>query len=53
MDVAHRQERRRHSAELRAGVLQACAMPDASVASVALEHGLNANLAHRWAPITA
>jgi transposase len=48
MEVAQRRERRRHSAELRARVLQACAVPGASVAGVALEHGLNANLVHRW-----
>ena len=36
--------RRRHSAELKARVLDACAEPGASVARIALEHGLNANL---------
>jgi transposase len=40
--------RRRHSAELRAQVLSACAEPGASVAGVALQHGLNANLVHKW-----
>lgn len=48
MEVAQHRERRRHSAEFRARVVQACAAPGASVASVALEHGLNANLVHRW-----
>lgn len=40
--------RRRHSQELRALVLAACAEPDASVAAVAQAHGLNANLVHKW-----
>ncbi len=40
--------RRRHSEELRAQVLAACAQPGASVAAVAQSHGLNANLVHKW-----
>lgn len=40
--------RRRHSAELKARVLAACAEPGASVARIALENGLNANLVHKW-----
>jgi transposase len=40
--------RRRHSRELKAQVLQACAQPGASVAAIALAHGLNANLVHKW-----
>ena len=40
--------RRRHSEELRAQVLAACAQPGASVAAVAQAHGLNANLVHKW-----
>ena len=40
--------RRRHGAALKAQVLAECDQPDASVASVALKHGLNANLVHRW-----
>lgn len=39
---------RRHSAELKAKVLAACAEPGASVAAVALAHDLNANLVHKW-----
>lgn len=41
-------KRRRHSAEFRAGILEACAQPGASIARVALENGLNANLVHKW-----
>jgi len=40
--------RRRHSRELKSEVLAACAEPGASVAAVALAHGLNANLVHKW-----
>ncbi|MDI1251612.1 transposase [Thermomonas sp.] len=40
--------RRRHSAELKAQILSECAQPAASVASVALSHGLNANVVHKW-----
>ena len=40
--------RRRHSAELRALVLEQCGAPRASVAKVAMSHGLNANLVHGW-----
>jgi transposase len=40
--------RRRHSAELKARILAACAEPGASVARVAMENGLNANLVFKW-----
>ena len=40
--------RRRHSAQLKALVLQQCAAPGASVAKVAMSHGLNANIVHGW-----
>jgi transposase len=39
---------RRHGRELKALVLAECAEPGASVARVALKHGLNANLVHKW-----
>lgn len=42
------QTRRRHPAAFKAEVLAACAQPGASVAGVALSHGINANLVHRW-----
>lgn len=48
MQDAPRRSRRRHSAQLKAEVLEACAQPGASVAGVALAHGLNTNLVHRW-----
>jgi transposase len=40
--------RRRHIAELKALVLEQCAAPGASVAKVAMSHGVNANIAHGW-----
>ena len=40
--------RRRHDDELKAKVLSECALPGASVAQIALTHGLNANLIHKW-----
>ena len=46
--VIKRAPRRKHSAELRAKVLQACSQPGASVATIARLNGLNANVVHRW-----
>ncbi len=40
--------RRRHSDDLKAQVLRECSEPGASIAAIALAHGLNANLVHRW-----
>ena len=40
--------RRRHSAELKAAVLAQCEAGGASVAAIALSHGLNANLVRKW-----
>lgn len=40
--------RRRHDPELKRQVLAECASPGASVAKVAMSHGLNANLVHKW-----
>lgn len=45
--------RRRHSAELKAQVIAECAKPGASVAAIALAHGLNANVVHRWRRVAA
>ena len=42
MDDSKRAARRRHDAELKARVLSECAEPGASVAQIALTHGLNA-----------
>ncbi|BDI04471.1 transposase [Sphaerotilus microaerophilus] len=40
--------RRVHGAQLKAQVIAACHAPGASVAAVALAHGLNANLVRKW-----
>lgn len=48
MQDAKKISRRRHSAELKAQVLAECAQPGASVAQVALSHGINANVVHKW-----
>ena len=40
--------RRNYSAQFRVLVLEQCAPPGASVAKVALSHGMNANVVHRW-----
>ena len=40
--------RRRYSPQMKALVLEQCAAPGASVAKVAMSHGVNANVVHRW-----
>lgn len=39
---------RRHSVELKSRVLTKCANSGASLVQVALSHGLNSNLVHKW-----
>jgi transposase len=41
-------KRRFYSPELKLQVVQTCAQPGASIAAVALQHGINANIVHRW-----
>lgn len=43
-----RSERRVHGAEFKTQVLAECQQPGASVAAVALAHGLNVNLLRKW-----
>jgi transposase len=43
-----RSQRRVHGAEFKAQVLAECQQPGASVAAVALAHGLNVNLLRKW-----
>jgi len=40
--------RRRYSKEVKAQVLAECEVPGASVAKVAMSHGINANVVHGW-----
>ena len=48
MADSKRTPRRRHADELKVQVLRERQERGASVASVALAHGLNANLVHKW-----
>lgn len=41
-------KRRFYSPELKLKVVQTCAHPGASIAAVALQHGINTNIVHRW-----
>ncbi len=41
-------KRRFYSPELKLQVVGSCAQPGASIAGVALQHGINANIVHRW-----
>jgi transposase len=40
--------RRNHTPALKAQILAECAAPGASVARVAMAHGINANIVHGW-----
>ena len=46
--VSRATRRRRYSAELKAEVLAQCDAAGASVAKVAMSHGINANVVHHW-----
>ena len=40
--------RRRYGKDLKARILDECSVAGASVAQVAMSHGINANVVHRW-----
>lgn len=46
--TSDRKTRRRYSEMKKAQVLAECGEPGASVAKVAMAHGINANVVHRW-----
>ena len=48
MTVESKRRRLERSPELKAMVLAECGRPGASVAKVAMAHGVNANLVHGW-----
>jgi transposase len=48
MTTVPKRKRQERSPELKAQVLVECEQPGASVAQVALAHGINANLVHGW-----
>ena len=43
-----RKRRRRYGQELKTQILAECEQPGASVAQVAMAHGINANIVHGW-----
>jgi transposase len=48
MEVEQSRKRRRYGPELKAQILAECDAPSASVAKVAMSHGINANIVHGW-----
>lgn len=43
-----RRRRRKHSDEFKANAVAVCMQPGMSMAAVAMDHGINANLLRRW-----
>ena len=52
MATVKKRTRRDYSPELKARILAECSAPDASVAKIAMAHGVNANLVHTWRKLT-
>ena len=48
MELERSHKRRRYGAELKVKILAECNAPGASVAKVAMSHGINANIVHGW-----
>jgi transposase len=48
MEQERGRKRRRYAPELKAQILAECEAPGASVAKVAISHGINANIVHGW-----
>lgn len=48
MEGQQSRKRRRYGREVKAQILAECEAPGASVAKVALSHGINANIVHGW-----
>jgi transposase len=48
MTTDKKRTRRNHSPALKAQILAECDAPGASVAKVAMNHGINANIVHGW-----
>jgi transposase len=48
MEAQKSRTRRRYSRELKDQIIAECDVPGASVAKVALSHGINANIVHGW-----
>jgi len=47
-DTPSRRRRRDHSPELKRELVRQCLLPGASVSSIAMAHGINANLVFKW-----
>ena len=45
---AQRRTHRTYTPQFKAELVATCRQPGASVAAVALQHGMNANVLHRW-----
>jgi transposase-like protein len=45
---AQRRTHRTYTSQFKAELVAMCQKPGASIAAVALQHGMNANLLHRW-----
>jgi transposase len=52
MEAEQSRKRRRYSHELKAQIVAECDAPGASVAKVAMSHGINANILHGWRKLT-
>jgi transposase len=48
LSTAERPRRREYSAEFKTSVLEQCRQSGASIAGIALGHGINPNMVHRW-----
>ena len=48
MEAEKSRKRRRYTRELKEQIIAECEAPGASVAKVALSHGINANIVHGW-----
>jgi transposase len=48
MEAETSRKRRRYTRELKEQIIAECEAPGASVAKVALSHGINANIVHGW-----
>lgn len=48
LSTVERPRRREYSAEFKTSVLEQCRQSGASIAGVALGHGINPNMVHRW-----
>ncbi|MCE4558277.1 IS66-like element accessory protein TnpA [Roseateles cellulosilyticus] len=47
-DTPPKRRRRDHSPELKRELVRQCLLPGASVSSIAMAHGINANLVFKW-----